>query len=95
RVRAEKNQKAIESVSKSFKFVSDGKLTIGLHPSNPPLSTYANDATTVVGFDVDLAQLVADSLGRELVLVPVAWADWPLGLESGKFDAVISNVTVT
>ncbi|MBZ3695933.1 ABC transporter substrate-binding protein [Phyllobacterium calauticae] len=95
RVRAEKNQKAIEAVSKNFKFVSDGKLTIGLHPSNPPLSTYASDATTVVGFDVDLAQLVADSLGRELVLVPVAWADWPLGLESGKFDAVISNVTVT
>jgi polar amino acid transport system substrate-binding protein len=95
RVRAEKSEKAIEAVSKEFKFISDGKLTIGLNPGNPPLSTYATDATTVVGYDVDLAQLVADSLGRELVLVPVAWADWPLGLESGKFDAVISNVTVT
>jgi polar amino acid transport system substrate-binding protein len=30
-----------------------------------------------------------------LELVPVAWPDWPLGLASGKFDAVISNVTVT
>ncbi len=29
------------------------------------------------------------------MLVPVAWPDWPLGLEFGKFDAVISNVTVT
>jgi polar amino acid transport system substrate-binding protein len=95
RVRAEKSEKVIEAMSKDFKFVSDGKLTIGLHPSNPPLSTYATDAKTVVGFDVDLAQLVADSLGRELELVPVAWADWPLGLESSKFDAVISNVTVT
>ena len=28
-------------------------------------------------------------------MVSVAWADWPLGLSSGKFDAVISNVTVT
>jgi polar amino acid transport system substrate-binding protein len=27
--------------------------------------------------------------------VSIAWADWPLGLTSGKFDAVISNVTVT
>lgn len=95
RVRAEKSEKAIEAVSKDFKFVSDGKLTIGLNPGNPPLSTYATDAKTVVGYDVDLAQLVADSLGRELVLVPVAWADWPLGLASGKFDAVVSNVTVT
>ncbi|ABY23987.1 ABC transporter amino acid-binding protein [Renibacterium salmoninarum ATCC 33209] len=24
-----------------------------------------------------------------------SWADWPLGLGSGKYDAVISNVTVT
>ncbi|MDX7569080.1 transporter substrate-binding domain-containing protein, partial [Serratia marcescens] len=31
----------------------------------------------------------------KLELVPVAWADWPLGLESGKFDAVSSNVGVT
>lgn len=95
RVRAEKSAPAIEAISKSFKFIDDGKLTIGLAPGNPPLSTYATDAKTVVGYDVDLAQLVADSLGRQLVLVPVAWADWPLGLQSGKFDAVISNVTVT
>jgi polar amino acid transport system substrate-binding protein len=39
--------------------------------------------------------LVADSLGLKLEIVPVAWADWPLGLASGKFDAVISNMTVT
>jgi polar amino acid transport system substrate-binding protein len=38
---------------------------------------------------------VADGLGRKLELVNVAWADWPLGLQSGKYDAVISNVTVT
>jgi polar amino acid transport system substrate-binding protein len=95
RVRAEKSAQAIEAISKSFKFIDDGKLTVGLAPGNPPLSTYATDAKTVVGYDVDLAQLVADSFGRELVLVPVAWADWPLGLQSGKFDAVISNVTVT
>lgn len=27
--------------------------------------------------------------------MPVAWADWPLGLSAGKYDAVISNVGVT
>ncbi|MGO7623965.1 transporter substrate-binding domain-containing protein, partial [Rhizobium ruizarguesonis] len=30
----------------------------------------------------------------KLELVSVAWADWPFGLTSGKFDAVISNATV-
>jgi polar amino acid transport system substrate-binding protein len=55
----------------------------------------ATDTKTVVGNEPDIAQLVADSLGLKLELVSVAWPDWPLGLASGRFDAVISNVTVT
>ncbi len=95
RIRGEKSDSVIAAVPQNFKFVEDGKFIVGINPWVPPISTYATDAKTVVAFDPDLIQLVADSLGRELVLVPVAWADWPLGLESGKFDAVISNVTVT
>lgn len=59
------------------------------------MATYATDARTVVGADLDYASAIAESLGLELELVPVAWADWPLGLTSGKYDAVISNVGVT
>jgi polar amino acid transport system substrate-binding protein len=44
---------------------------------------------------VDIAYSLADSLGLEADVVPVAWADWPPGVESGKYEAVISNVTVT
>lgn len=95
RLRTEKSEAAIAAVPKDFKFVQEGKLVVGLNPWVPPISTYATDAKTVVAFDPDLIQLVSDTLGRDLVLVPIAWADWPLSLESGKFDAVISNVTVT
>ncbi|MFC7766812.1 transporter substrate-binding domain-containing protein [Leucobacter soli] len=42
-----------------------------------------------------MSQLVADGLGLEYSAQNVAWADWPLGVESGKYDVVISNVTVT
>lgn len=35
------------------------------------------------------------ALALSLQLVPIAWADWPLGLTSGKYDAVTSNITVT
>ncbi|HDC4655116.1 TPA: transporter substrate-binding domain-containing protein [Enterobacter hormaechei] len=38
---------------------------------------------------------VADSLGLELNVVPTSWEDWPLGVASGKYDAAISNITVT
>lgn len=83
------------AVPASFKFAEPGTLTIGIAPSLPPISSYATDARTVIGFDADVGQLVSDSLGRKLKIVALAWADWPLALESGKVDAVISNVTVT
>ena len=95
RVRTEQDSDAIRALPSSYKFAQNDALTVGITVSLPPLSTYATDEKTVVGFDPDLAQLVADSLGKKLKLVPVAWADWPLALASGKVDAVISNVTVT
>ncbi len=95
RVRAERNEAAIKAIAPDYKFVSPGKFTVAVSPWDPPIATYATDSKTVVGADPDLASLLADSLGLELELVPVAWADWPLGVSSGKYDAVISNVTVT
>ncbi|WP_245435329.1 ABC transporter substrate-binding protein [Microvirga calopogonii] len=95
RIRAERDESAVKAIPQAYKFVEPDKFTVAISPSGPPLATYATDAKTVVGADADFAQLIADSLGRELNLVPVAWADWPLGLASGKYDAVISNVGVT
>ncbi|WP_087509343.1 ABC transporter substrate-binding protein [Cellulomonas iranensis] len=61
----------------------------------PPLGFLADDDKTPIGNETDIAQLVADALGKELRLEVKAWADWPLALGSGDVDAVISNVTVT
>lgn len=86
---------AIALVPDDFGFANPGKLTVATNPGGPPLSTYATDTRTIVGADPDIARVLAESLGLELELVPTAWADWPLALESGKVDAVISNVGVT
>ncbi|MFT3816638.1 MAG: ABC transporter substrate-binding protein [Rubrivivax sp.] len=95
RPRAERNADALKALTPGHRFVKDGVFTVAIHPTVPPVATYAADARTVVGADADIAQLLADSLGLKLELVPVAWADWPLGLSSGRYDAVISNVGVT
>ncbi|APZ21345.1 transporter substrate-binding domain-containing protein [Burkholderia pseudomallei] len=95
RVRGARDDAVIRALPASFKFVEPDTLTVGIAPSQPPISAYATDARTVVGFDADLAQLLADSLGRKLKIVALAWPDWPLALESGRVDAVLSNVTVT
>ena len=79
-----------------FKWAQSGSLTIAIVAAgDPPLATYATDAATVIGSDPDLASQLAEILGLKLNIVAVAWPDWPLGLSSGKYDAVISNVGVT
>lgn len=95
RPRAERDAAIAATIPKDFRFAEDGVLTVAVAPGQPPIATYATDARTVIGADPDLAQLVADLLGLKLKLVAVAWADWPLGLASGRYDAVISNVGVT
>lgn len=86
---------AAKLVPDNFKLVTPGKLTVASIPGRLPFAVYASDNKTPVGSEPDIAQLVADSLGLELELVPIAWADWPLGVTSGRFDAAIHNITVT
>ena len=90
-----RNAEAIAAIPADLKLISPGKLTVATAPFGPPIVTYATDTTTVVGADADIASAVAEALGLQLELVAVAWPDWPLGLTSGKYDAVISNVGVT
>jgi polar amino acid transport system substrate-binding protein len=95
RPRAQKVDAAAQLLPRDFKWVKEGVLTIGTTAGRLPFAVYGNDTRTLVGNAPDIAQLVADSLGLKLELVSTAWADWPLGLQSGKFDLVVSNVTVT
>lgn len=90
-----RNEEALTAIPSGHRFVRDGVFTVAIAPGGPPIATYATDASTVVGADPDIASLIADALGLRLELVPVAWADWPLGLVSGRFDAAISNIGVT
>ena len=79
-----------------FKWANPGSFTVAIAAGGePPLATYATDAATLVGSDPDLASQLGEILGLKVNLVAVAWPDWPLGLTSGKYDAVISNVGVT
>ena len=63
--------------------------------ASPPLGFYATDDKTRIGSELDLATIVADTLGLKLDNDEVSWENLFVGLDSGKFDAVFSNVTVT
>jgi len=95
RLHAEKVDAIASLLPADFDFAKDGTFTIAIAAGAPPTATYATDGATIVGFDPDLGRLVGEVLGVPTEIIPIAWADWPLGLTGGKYDAVISNVGVT
>ena len=91
-----KNAAAIARLPAGYHFAVPGAFTVAVAAQNsPPLTVFAEDNKTLIGSEVDIARLVADSLGLKLNVVPTSWEDWPLGVASGKYDAAISNITVT
>jgi polar amino acid transport system substrate-binding protein len=93
RVREKKDPAAAKLVPAAI--AADGKLTVAVAGTGaPPLAFLASDNSTVVGSEVDIAQLVADSLGLKLEVQNVSWEQWPLSLQSGGVEAVFSNVGV-
>lgn len=93
RLKVEVNSQAAALVPEAIK--ADGKLTVVTTGNTAPLSLFASDNKTLIGNEVDIAYAVGETLGLEVEVLPVAWADWPLGIESAKYEAVLSNVTVT
>ncbi|RYJ23185.1 periplasmic binding protein [Streptomyces sp. L-9-10] len=63
--------------------------------SVPPLDFYATDDKTVIGVEPDLASLIANVLGLKPHYNTVDWANIFVGLDSGKYDLGLSNITVT
>ncbi|MFI7289060.1 ABC transporter substrate-binding protein [Streptomyces anulatus] len=73
-----------------------GTLRIGASADAvPPLGFYATDDRTRIGSEIDIATLVADTLGLKPEFEQVSWENLFVGLDSSKFDGVLSNVTVT
>lgn len=62
---------------------------------NLPPVTYLNEKNELVGYDIEVAHFIAKHLGVKLDLVRLDWKGILPGLQTGRFDAVFSNVNVT
>jgi len=47
------------------------------------------------GYDVQIARMIAEALGRELVIVSVDWDGLAMSVRSGKIDAIIAGMSPT
>ncbi|MDR2258628.1 MAG: ABC transporter substrate-binding protein [Treponema sp.] len=72
-----------------------GVLTVGMEIGYPPMEYFDTDGKTPIGFDVELAKALAAKLGLTLKLVDTAWDGIFAGVDTNKYDCIISSVTYT
>ncbi|QQO72492.1 ABC transporter substrate-binding protein [Morganella morganii] len=72
-----------------------GVIRISVFDSNPPFGFIDPQTKKLAGYDVDIAQAVADDLGVKLELRPTNPANRIPLLVSGKVDLIGANFTIT
>lgn len=71
-----------------------GKLRIGMEPGYMPFEL-TNKKGEIIGFDADIAKRMAKAMNVELELVSTAWDGIIPALITGKFDIIMSGMTLT
>ncbi|MCP3175682.1 MAG: transporter substrate-binding domain-containing protein [Desulfuromonadales bacterium] len=71
-----------------------GVLRVGMEPGYMPFEL-TNQKGEIIGFDPDVAKRMAKKLGVKLELVSTAWDGIIPSLMTGKFDIIMSGMTIT
>jgi polar amino acid transport system substrate-binding protein len=75
--------------------IKRGVLMVGMEIGYPPMEYLAEDGRTPIGFDVDFAKALAERMGLEVEYVDTAWDGIFAGVETSRYDCIISSVTIT
>lgn len=70
--------------------IVNNELVVGVDPTSPPLSFYSS-AGEIIGYEVDIAQIVADKLGVKLRLVPITSQNRIAQLENRAINYIASG----
>ncbi len=73
--------------------VEDKTLVVGFDAEYPPFG-YMDDQGEYVGFDLDVAALVCENLGWELIKTPINWDSKDMELNSGNIDCIWNGFTI-
>ena len=72
----------------------DKKFVVGFDAEFPPMGFIADDGS-YTGFDLDLAEEVANRLGLEFVAQPISWDAKDQELKSGNIDCIWNGFTIS
>lgn len=72
-----------------------GELVVGTSADYPPYEfhTEIDGVDTIVGFDISIAQAIADELGVKLKVVDMSFDNLLMSLANNEFDLVIAGLT--
>ena len=80
--------KAMDSILKK------GELVVGITGTQPPLNA-TDKAGKIIGFDAEIAQLIATNMGVKIKFAAMPFPDLLPALKAGKVDMVLSGMTMT
>jgi len=75
--------------------VSKGVLVLGTSGNMAPMTNTINDGAATVGFDIDLARTMAETMGVRLSIKVMPLDKLVNAVKMGEVDIVISNMTIT
>lgn len=88
------NDNALWEKSTLNKIIKRGELRVGMEAGYMPFEL-RNKRGEIVGFDVDMAKEMAKEMGVKLTLVNTAWDGIVTSLLTGKYDMIMSGMTIT
>ena len=71
-----------------------GTFILGLDDSFPPMG-FRDENNEIVGFDIDVAKVVAEKLGVEFVAQPISWDAKEMELNSKNIDCIWNGMSIT
>ncbi len=84
----------VNAQSKLSKITKSGVIKVGMTGNQPPFSMASKDGS-LMGFEVDLAESLAESMKLKLEIVQMPFKDLLPALEKGNVDVVMSGMTIT
>ena len=85
---------AVQDAPVISRIQKSGKLVVGTS-GNMPLMSEKLMTGELVGFDIDMAKALAETMGVELEVKTMPFKQLIPALEEGKVDVVLSNMTMT
>jgi polar amino acid transport system substrate-binding protein len=76
------------------RIVESGTFKVGMSGTQPPFSVVSKSGS-LIGYEVDLANILADAMGVEVEFVQKPFGELLPALEKGEIDAIMSGMTMT